>query len=83
MKAFVYKSARRADTYVYLGVRDAFENLPAPLLERLGALSFVLEVDLVPGRKLARADADAVRTSLNARGFFLQLPPGTQFPEAD
>ena len=83
MKAVDSKSARRADTFVYLKARDAFESLPLPLRERLGALSFVLEVELTPQRKLARADADAVRASLNERGYFLQLPPGTQFPEAE
>ena len=83
MKAFVYKSARRADTYVYLKAHDAFETLPLPLRERLGALSFVLEVELTPARKLARADADAVRASLNERGYFLQLPPGTTLSDAE
>lgn len=75
MKAHVYKSARRADTYVYLRERDAHGLLPAALADRLGALEFVLEVDLVPGRKLARADADAVRESLAAHGYHVQLPP--------
>jgi len=83
MKAFVYKSARRADTFVYLKARDAFEALPLPLRERLGGLSFVLEVELTPQRKLARVDADLVRASLNDRGYFLQLPPGAQFPEPE
>ena len=83
MNAYVYRSARRADTYVYLKTRDAFGALPAPLLERLGALTFVLEVELTADRKLARVDADAVRASLNERGFFLQLPPGTTLSDAE
>ena len=52
MHAYVYKSQRKADTYVYLAQRDAFDVLPAPVRERLGALTFVLEVALVPGRRL-------------------------------
>jgi uncharacterized protein YcgL (UPF0745 family) len=82
MKAFVYKSARRDDTYVYLRERDTFELLPAPLVERLGALAFVLEVDLAPGRKLARVDADKVRAALQLNGFFLQLPPSPDGSDA-
>lgn len=75
MHAYVYKSQRKADTYVYLAARDDFTRLPGPLRERLGSLAFVLDVALTPGRKLARESADAVRENLAARGFHLQLPP--------
>jgi len=77
MHAYVYKSQRRADTYVFLAARDDFDRVPEPLRARLGALQFVLDVALVPGRRLARADADEVRAALAQRGFFLQLPPDT------
>lgn len=75
MQAYVYKSLRKADTYVYLSARDDFERLPDPMREQLGALQFVLEVELSPQRKLARADAAVVRENLAARGFHLQFPP--------
>jgi uncharacterized protein YcgL (UPF0745 family) len=75
MIAFVYKSARRDDAYVYLRERDAFGVLPAPLLAQLGALAFVVVVELGPGRTLARAAADVVRAALQANGFYLQMPP--------
>ncbi len=75
MHAYVYKSQRKADTYVYLAARDDFERLPGPLRAELGPLAFVLDVGLTPGRRLAREDAAAVRESLAARGFHLQLPP--------
>jgi uncharacterized protein YcgL (UPF0745 family) len=80
MKTFVYKSTRRADTYVYLAERDAFGVLPAPVADRLGTLVFVLEVDLTPERKLATADPAVVRANLAARGFHLQVPPLSQLP---
>ena len=35
MQAFVYKSQRRADTYVFLAARDDFALLPEPLRVRL------------------------------------------------
>ena len=54
MHAFVYKSLKKADTYVYLAARDDFARLPGPLRSQLGALDFVLDVDLAPGRTLAR-----------------------------
>ena len=75
MLAHVYKSPKRADTYVYLAARDDFVRLPGPLRTRLGPLQFVLEVDLVPGRRLATEDADVVRENLAIRGFHLQFPP--------
>ena len=49
MQAYVYKSLRKADTYVYLAARDDFARLPEPLRAQLGALQFVLEVALTPG----------------------------------
>jgi uncharacterized protein YcgL (UPF0745 family) len=75
MKAYVYRSAKQADTYVWLAQRDAFGLLPPPLAARFGALSFVLEVELVPGRKLAREDPEVVRANLAAHGFHVQFPP--------
>jgi len=75
MQAFVYKSQRKADTYVYLAARDDFDCLPEPVRQQMGTLAFVLEVSLTPERKLARADPNVVRANLAARGFHLQLPP--------
>lgn len=75
MHAYVYKSLRKADTYVYLASRDDFAPLPEPVRAQLGGLEFVLEVELTPERRLARADVAQVRDALAERGFFLQVPP--------
>lgn len=83
MQAYVYKSLRKADTYVFLSVRDDFARLPEPVRQQLGALQFVLEVELSPGRKLARADAAAVRENLGSRGFHIQFPPVPGMPVAE
>ena len=80
MQAYVYKSLRKADTYVYLAKRDDFARLPEPLRGQLGALEFVLAVALTPERKLAREDAAVVREYLVARGFHLQFPPSVEDP---
>ncbi len=80
MLAHVYKSLKKADTYVYLAKRDDFAGLPEPLRTQLGTLQFVLEVDLAPGRKLARENPDVVRENLAARGFHLQFPPTVEDP---
>lgn len=75
MHAFVYKSLRKPDTYLYLRERDAFTLVPDAVRQPLGELGFVLEVELHADRKLARVDAAVVRTNLETRGFHLQIPP--------
>ena len=75
MLAYVYKSLKKADTYLYLAKRDDFAGLPEPLRAQLGTLQFVLEVDLAPGRTLARENPGVVRENLAMRGFHLQFPP--------
>ncbi|NYZ61151.1 YcgL domain-containing protein [Luteimonas deserti] len=74
MHAYVYKCQRKADAYVYLSARDAFDVLPDPVRAQLGALTFVLDVALVPGRRLARENPERVRANLRQHGFHLQMP---------
>jgi len=83
VQAYVYKSLRKADTYVYLGARDDFARLPEPLRTQLGNLQFVLEVTLTPERKLARDDVAVVRENLASRGFHLQFPPTLEDTSVD
>lgn len=73
MQCFVYKSQRRDDTYLYLREAGNFSLLPAGLHERLGELSFVIELDLSPERKLARENVATVLADLTRDGFHLQL----------
>lgn len=75
MLAYVYKSQKRADTYVFLAARDDFARLPEPLRTQLGPLGFVLQVELSPDRKLARENPFEVMENLAVRGFHLQFPP--------
>lgn len=78
MRCHVYLSRLRPDTYVYLAEKDDFSVLPESLRQRLGALAQVLELELTPDRRLARADAAAVIEALRTRGCYLQLPPPPQ-----
>ena len=80
MLAYVYKSLRKLDTYVYLADRDDFSRLPEPVRTQMGALQFVLEVELTPERKLARANPEVVRSNLAGRGFHIQFPPTVADP---
>jgi len=74
MHAYVYKSLRKPDTYLYLRDKDAFDQVPETIRAPLGKLAFVLAVNLAEGRTLARADVSVVRENLNELGFYLQCP---------
>lgn len=80
MHAYVYKSLKKADTYLYLAKRDDFAGLPEPLRTQLGRLQFVLEVQLTAERRLARENPEVVRANLASRGFHLQFPPTVEDP---
>lgn len=83
MSCFVYRSVRRAETYVYLARRDDFDCLPAALRAPLGELAFVMALDLAPPRRLAREDVEVVRANLAGRGFHIQFPPPIEAPDGD
>ena len=83
MLAYVYKSLKKADTYVYLAGRDKFDRLPEPVRAQLGTLQFVLEVVLTSERTLAQADPAVVRENLAMRGFHVQFPPTMADPMTD
>ncbi len=74
MHAYVYKSQRKADTYLYLATRDDFGCLAEPLRAQLGPLQFVLAVALTPERRLAQVDPAVVRGNLIGQGFHVQFP---------
>ena len=52
-----------------------FSRVPSDLLETLGTLEKVMNLELSPDQTLARADPDTVRQQLRDKGFYLQLPP--------
>lgn len=81
MKCFVYKSLKKEELYLYLEKKDSFSVIPAPLLNSLGRLEFVMSLEITPERKLAREDSNKVMASLQEKGFFVQMPP-TRVPEA-
>ena len=71
----VYKSSRRADTYLFVEKRDVFDVVPEPLMEMFGTPMLVMIVPLSKRDHLGIADIEKVRTALVEQGFYLQLPP--------
>lgn len=74
MHCSIYRSRRKAGAYLYCAAKDDFSAVPKPLLEQLGALEHAMDLELNPGRKLAREDVATVMEALATRGWYLQMP---------
>lgn len=72
---WIYKSLRKEETYLYLARPDDFARVPDELLNRMGRLQLVMDLQLDADTRLARADAREVISNLETRGYHLQLPP--------
>ena len=72
---WVYKGSRRAETYLYVSDENNFEQVPKDLLDAMGTLEFVMEIEIDAQRKLARVDAGEVIKNVLDAGYFLQLAP--------
>jgi len=71
----VYKGRKEPDTYLYVDRKDDCSKVPEELLNMMGELELVMELELVQGRKLARTEADMVLKHIEEQGYYLQLPP--------
>jgi len=72
---FIYRSLSKAETYLYTREQDDFSHVPEALIDTLGRMAFVMELELTPERTLAREDVNKVIHNLEIQGFHLQLPP--------
>ncbi|MFP4080220.1 MAG: YcgL domain-containing protein [Ectothiorhodospira sp.] len=80
MQCYVYRSPRRADTYIYLPHREGFSAVPEPLMKLFGPPEFALEFVLTPQRRLVREEAVQVLGNLLRQGFHLQIPSENRHP---
>lgn len=72
---WIYRSARKPETYLYLAGEMATDPVPPGLLGAMQPLELVMQLTLHPERKLARAEVGRVMADLRAHGFYLQMPP--------
>ncbi|WP_375054893.1 YcgL domain-containing protein [Zobellella sp. DQSA1] len=75
MLCVVYKSPKKADTYLFIERRDDFSRVPGSLLDTFGTPQLAMIVNLATKARLAQADIDKVRQALRTQGYYLQLPP--------
>jgi uncharacterized protein YcgL (UPF0745 family) len=80
MKCFVYKSCKKADSYIYINQKDNFDNIPEQLLRIFGTPQFTLEFELTEDRKLSQAEAKQVMQNLDIQGYYLQMPSKNNLP---
>jgi uncharacterized protein YcgL (UPF0745 family) len=71
----VYRSDRKAETYLYLAHDRAFDDLPSGLRQAFGEPAFVMQLQLSDERRLARVEVGRVLEQVAKQGFYLQLPP--------
>ena len=70
MTVWIYKGSRRAETYLYVPEENGFERVPAELLEVMGTLELVMELELNAERQLARVDTNDVMKGVEKVGYF-------------
>lgn len=76
MNAYIYKSTKKEELYLYIIRKDDFSDVPQALYDSMGKEPvFVMEIELSPERKLARENAATVINSLEKNGFHVQIPP--------
>ena len=78
MKCEVYRSNRKAGTYLFVADAEDLGNLPDDLKARLEPLEWVMAIDLAERDTLAATRPATVIDSIESRGFFLQMPPGEE-----
>lgn len=72
----IYRSAKKADSYLYVERESDFARVPRALLDMLGPLTLVMSLELHPQRKLAQVEVMHVMERLQHQGYYLQMPPG-------
>jgi len=76
MNAYIYKSSKKDELYLYIAHKDDFSSVPQALYDSMGKEPiFVMEVTLTPERKLARENVVKVIENITTQGYHVQIPP--------
>ncbi|WP_421238339.1 YcgL domain-containing protein [Aeromonas enteropelogenes] len=75
MLCAVYKSRKKAETYLFVERREDFSRVPEALMTTFGRPELVLMTKLDPAKPLGLANASKVMAALTTQGFYLQVPP--------
>lgn len=79
MKCIIFRCSKKEEMYLYVPYQDdestLVNNLPEELGKWTGKLEKVMDLEITPGQKLARAKVEDVLASLEEKGFYIQMPP--------
>tara|TARA_R110002012_G_scaffold11479_10_gene51797 strand:- start:1123 stop:1422 length:300 start_codon:yes stop_codon:yes gene_type:complete len=75
MLCSVYKSAKKAQTYLFINKRDDFSEVPEALMKMFGKPELVTVLNLATKDKLGFSDLTKVKESLAEQGYYLQITP--------
>ncbi len=70
----VFRSSKKADTYIYVRRGQVWDDLPDSLRGIFGAPVHAMDLVLTPDRKLARTDGRQVLDAIADKDFYLQMP---------
>ena len=70
----VYRCAKQDGMYLYIHEDKTSADLPQDLLKMVKELTYVIDLELTPDRKLAREDVQVVMRNLQEKGYHLQMP---------
>lgn len=71
----IFKSSRKEELYLYVDKARGLVDVPDVLLERFGKPVSAMTLMLSENKSLARADVVEVIAAIDAKGFYLQMPP--------
>lgn len=71
----VYKTLKKADTYLYVAKNEGFKRVPEPLLQMFGNPVYAMDIMVKPEKPLARIEGSRLISEIEEKGFYLQLPP--------
>ncbi|MGH1427061.1 MAG: YcgL domain-containing protein [Arenicella sp.] len=80
MQSYIYRSEKKIDCYLFLRKQEKDFELPDVVKKVVGALHFVMEIDITPDTKLALSEPDKVLTAMEEQGFYIQMPPSKPHP---
>lgn len=70
----VFRSSKKADTYLYVRRGQIWDDLPESLRGIFGAPVHAMDLVMTPDRKLARTDGKQVLDAIADKNFYLQMP---------
>lgn len=75
LQCSVYRSPKKDGMYLYVPKHEPFARVPDALLQTFGTPGHVMDLELTPERRLARASAPDVIDAILQNGYYLQMPP--------